>query len=587
MTPIEDKFNSLLFSGLNLGSPMRDEETLLDGGARQRFEFGTIYFHPSVGEAFECHGAILQTYIEMGEEQSDLGYPITDEMENPAVPSGRMNAFEFGHIAWELSSGVTVELDEDLSLVPQVVVKLQDQIPVNLGQGETLSLDGLGEIVGGSFFIEVARSLLPDLVFRRLFDSLSPAKIQDLVDQAKAQDPEYNPPNFGNYLEIDCPVGFDTETLVSALKQGVGIVEFAYTVPERSDPGVVGTSNPLFSQQTYLGSSLSTIGANTVGINVKDAWDLGADGTDRRFIDVEQGWLLSHIDLPVGIPKLDGLIKKKSRYHGTAVLGIIVGVDNDKGIVGIAPKAEASVISHYHPRDRLADMIMVANNALREGDVLLLEVTYGVRVQAVKTWVPVEAPEPAVFDAIKLATTKGVIVVEAAGNSGVNLDGLDDDGSPILPRDTGHDSGAILVGACHSTLPYRRWATPVTFGPSLGSNFGSRIDCSSVGEFIVAAGSQRDGGDMTVYSTGPDYFSDFFGGTSGASAIIAGICLLIQNLQSRLISTSGVLGPLRPLQMRNILSNPENGIPSTLLDQIGVMPDLQKIISNEFQIPFL
>ncbi len=64
MTIIQDKFNALLFGGLNLGSPLADEEPLPDGGTKQRFEFGTIYFHPQVGEAFECHGEILRIYAE-------------------------------------------------------------------------------------------------------------------------------------------------------------------------------------------------------------------------------------------------------------------------------------------------------------------------------------------------------------------------------------------------------------------------------------------------------------------------------------------------------------------------------------------
>jgi hypothetical protein len=51
MTFIEEKFNSLLFGGVNLGSAMGEEEPTSDGGAKQRFESGTIYFHPRVGEA--------------------------------------------------------------------------------------------------------------------------------------------------------------------------------------------------------------------------------------------------------------------------------------------------------------------------------------------------------------------------------------------------------------------------------------------------------------------------------------------------------------------------------------------------------
>ena len=62
MTAIQDKYNSL---PINLGAALSEEESLPDGGTKQHFEFGSIYFHPSVGEAFECHGLILQTYMQL------------------------------------------------------------------------------------------------------------------------------------------------------------------------------------------------------------------------------------------------------------------------------------------------------------------------------------------------------------------------------------------------------------------------------------------------------------------------------------------------------------------------------------------
>src|SRR5688572_14077999 len=120
MTPIEDKFNALLFSGLNLGSPLGGEQTLPDGGTFQPYEFGVIFFHPRVGEAFECHGLILQTYIDLGGVMSGLGYPITDEIDNPEVPGGRMSIFEFGQMVWELSTGVSEQFDS-WDIVSQVV----------------------------------------------------------------------------------------------------------------------------------------------------------------------------------------------------------------------------------------------------------------------------------------------------------------------------------------------------------------------------------------------------------------------------------------------------------------------------------
>ncbi len=77
MTPIQDKFDFLLQSGLNLGAPVGIEETLPDGGSKQVYQAGAIYFHPRIGTAFECHGLILESYLQLGEQRSALGYPLS------------------------------------------------------------------------------------------------------------------------------------------------------------------------------------------------------------------------------------------------------------------------------------------------------------------------------------------------------------------------------------------------------------------------------------------------------------------------------------------------------------------------------
>src|SRR5215813_2579089 len=87
------------------------------------------------------------------------------------------------------------------SLLPQVVVKFADSVPINLGQGNTLGLDQLADIVGsnGATAIDAIRQVLPDLAFSRLFDSLSPDDIQALIGRTKDNDPSYVPPNFETY----------------------------------------------------------------------------------------------------------------------------------------------------------------------------------------------------------------------------------------------------------------------------------------------------------------------------------------------------------------------------------------------------
>ncbi len=121
---------------------------------------------------------------------------------------------------------------------------------------------------------------------------------------------------------------------------------------------------------------------------------------------------------------------------------------------------------------------------------------------------PVEV-EAAAFDAIRHVTDLGIVVVEAAGNGGHDLDAyLDGKNRHVLDRSSidFRDSGAIMVGAATSTIPHSR----LDF-----SNHGSRIDCYGWGADIDTTGDGWQGASTTAYTTG-------FGGASGASPIGCG-----------------------------------------------------------------
>src|SRR5438477_471238 len=60
------------------------------------------------------------------------------------------------------------------------------------------------------------------------------------------------------------------------------------------------------------------------------------------------------------------------RAHGTAVLGEVIGKDNGRGVVGIAPDVERVVTSSIGGV-AVADAIDTAAEVLRPGDVLLIE----------------------------------------------------------------------------------------------------------------------------------------------------------------------------------------------------------------------
>jgi hypothetical protein len=358
--------------------------------------------------------------------------------------------------------------------------------------------------------------------------------------------------SLASYWRLDCRAIPEAERLdlMKQFRELPDEVDFAYLEKTASAPARAD-ANPFEPEQLYLNAA-------PTGIDARWAWTQASNGTGMQFIDLEEGWFLEHEDLPNGIQVIcnDNLDNDIVRDHGTAVLGAIAGKNNDRGIVGIAPGASVSLVSHFKAVEgtngHVPDAIYAALEADQPPHVLLLEVQRG------DPWLPTEIEE-ADFEAIQCAVANGVIVIEAAGNGGVDLDSfnrMNRAGADF------QDSGAIIVGAASSSPPHERRPE---------SNFGSRVDCYAWGDNIVSAGY----GDRNPGSNNNKRYTKTFGCTSGASAIIAGAALLVQGWH---LQQNGTL--LSPEQMRTILSSPATGTPQggEVGGRIGVMPDLRKII---------
>ena len=313
---------------------------------------------------------------------------------------------------------------------------------------------------------------------------------------------------------------------------------------------VMHTDDPRSANQGYLNPAPD-------GIDAEFAWTVaGGGGAGQRFIDMEQGWTLNHEDLNAhGATLLFGTLVNTSRAHGTAVLGEVCAVDNTIGCVGIVPEIDSVDVSgHSGSFSNMDDAIIAAIVTMDFGDVLLLEVQTG-------PGEPIEVRDD-VYEAIRLATALGIVVVEAAGNGSNDLDAPTSNGRQVLnPAHADfRDSGAIIVGAASSATPHTRMAF---------SSFGARVDCYAWGENVNTT-SSTTAGSTTSYTT-------TFNGTSSASPIITGAALSVQGVLQAAGSTR-----LSPLQMRAVLSNPATSTASNnpAVDQIGVMPDLRAIIED-------
>lgn len=436
---------------------------------------------------------------------------------------------------------------------PRVVVKFRDFVQLPYQDGVEKYLDKLS--VGP--WRQLAERF-PGIKIRRMYTSVTPERIRQLVDEAMRRDAAYRPPDFLCYFIVDCPPAVDPEELAKALSAWKS-VQTAYLDPPGSDPAVSPADDPRSSNQGYLDPAPD-------GIDAEFAWGLpGGDGQGQNVIDLERGWTLNHEDLNAhGAALLHGVLLNTSRPHGTSVLGEICAVDNTLGGVGIAPNVASVDVVSYNGSTR-PNAIMAAIDNLPFGGVLLLEAQLSATIGGT-AWVnlPIEALD-AEFEAIRLATALGISVVEAAGNGSNDLDIFTDAGGrQIFNRGSAdfRDSGAIMVGAASSTTPHTR----MNF-----SNFGSRIDCYGWGENVDTATS------TTAMPFSTTAYTGGFNGTSSASPIVTGAALLVQG-----IAENGLGFRFSAWQMRALLSDPATGTPSNnpAVDRIGVMPDLQAIING-------
>jgi hypothetical protein len=297
------------------------------------------------------------------------------------------------------------------------------------------------------------------------------------------------------------------------------------------------------ARQGYLGPA-------PTGIDAEYAWTWpGGRGAGVNIIDIEWGWRFTHEDLTQnqgGVVSGTNSSVLDSENHGTAVLGVFSGDHNTFGIRGISPDAHVSAVSLA--THNTAQAIRIAADRLNSGDIILLEVhrqgPQGVGFPPQFGYIAVEW-WPENFDAIRYAVSKGIIVVEAAGNGGQNLDDAvynTNPGPPIGPfpaswrnpfNPANPSSGAIVVGAGMPSAGTHSRNADADFGDVYAdrgrcffSNFGARVDVQGWGYEVTSTGY----GDLQGGSNRDEWYTDEFSGTSSASPIVVGALACLQGV---------------------------------------------------------
>jgi serine protease len=408
----------------------------------------------------------------------------------------------------------------------------------------------------------------PGITISPLYSSIKPEKLKQLIAKAKQMDPTYKEGNFFQCFTISCPAESLHQSVIDELSVWNNVKKVGL-LKKLNHPTVGYSDEDEFANQGYLNDAPEGIGSIQVWgkITPPTPETSGSDGTGIKFIDIETRWKLDHEDLPVDNPAtpstdetincLYGDINPAEPEDGTAVLGIIGAVDNTIGCVGIAPSSTIDVVSYYGTGNSLPNAIVKSLDHLGFGDVLLIEAQTTLSESGnpfIGYKIPVETIDT-VYNAIRLATALGIIVVEPGGNGigfdtlldtsddlCINLNDLTIGGNSILnPGNASQfkDSGAIIVTASRSSSP-GGMHEKMLWAPK-----GDRVDCYAWGENIT-----------TLSADDPSGYVHNYGGTSGAAAIIAGAILSMQGMA---IANQGYR--FSPLQIRNILRDSAYGTP--------------------------
>lgn len=299
------------------------------------------------------------------------------------------------------------------------------------------------------------------------------------------------------------------------------------------------------------------------GVDAKYAWTKpGGDGAGIQFCDMELGMHKKHEDL-ISNPVNDiGVIPCTEDHHGTAVHGVVYAAHNGFGVNGMAPKIKPYFVTSrdssgtgFAMADAMARVIPYFN----KGDVLLLEMM-DQSGDPNSNYAPVEFSQ-AEFDVIQNLTASGIIVVEAAGNGNKNLDDKTKYGQKF--DSTYRYSGAFIIGGAASgvtggTKPALKRLSP--------SSYGSRVDFFAYSEMVTSTGY----GDL-YGSVNEDKYTKKFFGTSSASPIITGACILLQSIYKN--ASGGQT--LDHAQMKAILTMGATQSYDPTTDKIGVLPNLK------------
>ncbi|MFH1654129.1 MAG: S8 family serine peptidase, partial [Pseudomonadota bacterium] len=399
-------------------------------------------------------------------------------------------------------------------------------------------------------------------------------------------------------------------------------VEYIY--PHLQKVLTATTTPDLSLQQGYLTAN--------GGINAEYAWNQGIMGKGVHVYDQDSAFNFDHEDLQLDYTVYDEknnpngslvgantslaahLPPEKQPFvstgvplylaiaHGTSVAGIINASHNNGGgnfgVKGIAP--DTKLLAGFAPIYRDDKNIFPISKKDTEddngfmGSVFVIESAVTGKDGCQKTSGGIDdpcygkgqLPCEVVPDEMKYYQTlsaMGITVVEGAGNSGLDIGDPDQYTGKwsVWVNPTTQDSGAIMVGASDGANMQK----------AAFSNYSPRVDAYSWGSGIVTTSyPYGDAATSPFYwkgAGGPPsqdpvndkhkFYTNRFGGTSGATAIVGGAVTLAQSRFMQLAGNNR-MRYIMPKKMRELVRSSGDSQKDTTGKNIGVQPKMDKLI---------
>ena len=281
-------------------------------------------------------------------------------------------------------------------------------------------------------------------------------------------------------------------------------------------------------------------------IQADEAWVRGYTGAGVRIAVVDTGiWyhhpdLSNNVDLSASatfVPGTTGFLDDHG--HGTHVAGIIAAADNNWGIMGVAPNATliaVKVLSESGAGNLSWIVAGIRHAVNQDADIINLSMGYYLKKNGEPPFYT--AREAAMLrkmvrKVIDWASSQGVLVVNSAGNGGMNMDKA---GNIIsIPTEVGNGIIVSATGPCG----LQEFDTPASY-----TNYGNSLVWVSApgGDFrnYPYSGWWYD----MVFSTTIDGWV-WSSGTSSAASIVSGVAALVLEKY----------GPMSVAQLKNHLAN--------------------------------